>query len=102
MFHPKSNLVNSGSSKCLQIATEKVRLRALREFYLIECKHSCTDRSDHQNKNAGILYNLYQFSVSMFTRYSVAYNSTVQGKSKGMVHSNIKHWKRTSREMAGI
>lgn len=64
MFHPRSILVNSDSNNYLWIIRRRIRLKALRQFYLIECKCTCT-ATDHQNKNADFLCNLYQVSISM-------------------------------------
>lgn len=69
MFHPRSILVNSDSNNCLWIIRRRIRLKALRQFYLTECKHACIV-TDHQNKNADFLCNLYQVSISMLAHSS--------------------------------
>lgn len=103
MLHPKSKLANPDSSSYCNLwaATGRITPKALREFDQAEDKHACAHSHSAPRQKPWLSESFpwsFQFRVSTSFR---AYLSTVQGKSKGRVHYNTKHQKRTSGEMAG-
>lgn len=70
MFHPKSNCVNSDSNNCLWITRGRIRSKTLFSGSVwLNANMYAHTATDHQNKNADFLWNLYEVSISRLAHY---------------------------------